>query len=1202
MIPNQPKIIPMPWAQNGDRSVIPEEVSTSGAANASWNDGFPPITRVSKNAGGKPPLGIDFQSIFYTISGHLFWLQSGNVYSWSNKLNYLAGAHVLGSDGQEYRAKAPSGPEIPGTSGYVGAIDPVADTQQTYWQVDAAGAIDVFHGATEQAAGTSGLVPAPNAGQVSLFLRSDGTWAEAIRYLEGTGIKIAGGVISLATVTGLTAGTFGQAQSGTVGDGQSFKTLKISVDDYGRITAVEEKTITISAGGGGSGSNVMAQPSVAHNSHIVPGETFTATFGSESYLVDGAILKFTGTFAGVSFGDVSASDGAGSVQLTMPLDATGAVELSVRAHDSYGNVSSPTVVTIVPSSGGAYVATPTLTLSTNSLSAGENLTLLGSPFSTPGSTSGVHDKTDWRGFLGGNQVWQSLNDTANKTSKLVAWNQLSPGTMTFQVRYHDSVLGWSDWSAAKTCVVQQQAQATVNPPTIQSPTNGGLFAVSQDLTVTVDTFSVSGGSDTQASLTVGIYADNGGSVQKATKTVAGTGTSVTFSSADLSQIVDGETYYLIAYRTGTSLGQSGNSTPVSITATSAYVATPSIAGPSTGSEIIKTSQRGVALSTFEVIGGSDTPVQKEVKICTDSAGTNEVARQASSGTGWVYFDENDWGSFADGQYYAFGRWQGQTLGWSAWSEPVVWNIRGPYIRAPWIREPGYGDYIFKAGVTVEVYQFECEGDADTQDEMQVQIFDDTAGTTVHTFSQQSSSLTLNTGDLTIYNLDSTHSYKLRVRQRGVTYGWSDWSDVDVSYLPVSPVLEENSWAEISDIGSRGIAQNVWDIGDVKKVTLSGYLGYHVTNGVFDNHGPNPDNDKTTPGGGTGDGYGLKIVTFEINHHAGVYLQGFTVDYKTVINENGIRLDPLPIDIALVNGPDVSIGNFQDTITIGEYTVNRPAYCPAGGDPKEYDSSYARFLMNNRDPDPSSYTGSHNAGGWEACDARYWLLGSTDTAPSGYDTNQSDTTALPRDKSGSTPSSSALSSPVANSLMSCLPQELRAVMSEMYVYTDNMGDAVDYENMTDQHGQFMGSMSQSEQYEDILSHVTETKEYMIAPSEYELYGTISQSNPGEQEYQEQYEYYANGAVKWRAGYFATYWWYTSSDTWYPMRPEGSPGILPVLGSMSVAIMLRSPAVNPVWDSNDNCYKLGNKFVVSKTSAQAGHPQAISPVIRLAEEAS
>jgi len=55
-------------------------------------------------------------------------------------------------------------------------------------------------------------------------------------------------------------------------------------------------------------------------------------------------------------------------------------------------------------------------------------------------------------------------------------------------------------------------------------------------------------------------------------------------------------------------------------------------------------------------------------------------------------------------------------------------------------------------------------------------------------------------------------------------------------------------------------------------------------------------------------------------------------------------------------------------------------------------------------------------------------------------------------------------------------------------------------------------------------------------------------------------------------------------------------------MSVAIMVRSPAVNPVWDSNDNCYKLGNKFVVSKTSAQAGHPQAISPVIRLAEEAS
>jgi hypothetical protein len=39
-------------------------------------------------------------------------------------------------------------------------------------------ALSVFIGATEQSAGISGLVPAPELGKTNLYLRSDGTWAE----------------------------------------------------------------------------------------------------------------------------------------------------------------------------------------------------------------------------------------------------------------------------------------------------------------------------------------------------------------------------------------------------------------------------------------------------------------------------------------------------------------------------------------------------------------------------------------------------------------------------------------------------------------------------------------------------------------------------------------------------------------------------------------------------------------------------------------------------------------------------------------------------------------------------------------------------------------------------------------------------------------------------------------------------------------
>ena len=151
MIPAIPTLLPMPFAQNGERRDILENNTIPGSADASWATGFPPVTRINKQAGGKPPYGLDFQGIFYVLSQHLFFLQSGGVYPWQGAngdfpgLDYLAGAHVLGSNGQEYRALNPSGPNVPkGSGGFVGPVDPVTDATNEYWRnatpkTDAAG-------------------------------------------------------------------------------------------------------------------------------------------------------------------------------------------------------------------------------------------------------------------------------------------------------------------------------------------------------------------------------------------------------------------------------------------------------------------------------------------------------------------------------------------------------------------------------------------------------------------------------------------------------------------------------------------------------------------------------------------------------------------------------------------------------------------------------------------------------------------------------------------------------------------------------------------------------------------------------------------------------------------------------------------------------------------------------------------------------
>lgn len=131
-IPTNPPIIPVPFATNGQKNAIPQNAGTVGSANASWDQGFPGITMIAKQAGGKPPLGKDFNGVLNQLSSNAFFAQSGCVYAWSDTLNYLAGCHAQGTDGHEYIALQPSGPDVPASGGgYVGAQNPTSSTG--YW-------------------------------------------------------------------------------------------------------------------------------------------------------------------------------------------------------------------------------------------------------------------------------------------------------------------------------------------------------------------------------------------------------------------------------------------------------------------------------------------------------------------------------------------------------------------------------------------------------------------------------------------------------------------------------------------------------------------------------------------------------------------------------------------------------------------------------------------------------------------------------------------------------------------------------------------------------------------------------------------------------------------------------------------------------------------------------------------------------------
>ena len=145
---------------------------------------------------------------------------------------------------------------------------------------------------------------------------------------------------------------------------------------------------------------------------------------------------------------------------------------------------------------------------------------------------------------------------------------------------------------------------------------------------------------------------------------------------------------------------------------------------------------------------------------------------------------------------------------------------------------------------------------------------------------------------------------------------------------------------------------------------------------------------------------------------------------------------------------------------------------------------------------------YNYGGWARSDMRYDILGSTDVAPQGYGAKPAS------GQVGYAPSSTCATSPVANTLMSCLPAELRAVMKPITKYTDNVGGGTDTE-----------------------TNVSAMVDYLPLLAEFEIFGSRTYANSYEQNNQVQYEYYAAGNSKKKYRHSAT----GSTARWWERSP-------------------------------------------------------------------
>jgi len=74
-----PKFFQKAFAQNGGRQDVPVTGDTS-EGRASYDVGFPPVTRTPIIAGGIPPFGTDFNGVLYDLSQAIQYLQSGETF------------------------------------------------------------------------------------------------------------------------------------------------------------------------------------------------------------------------------------------------------------------------------------------------------------------------------------------------------------------------------------------------------------------------------------------------------------------------------------------------------------------------------------------------------------------------------------------------------------------------------------------------------------------------------------------------------------------------------------------------------------------------------------------------------------------------------------------------------------------------------------------------------------------------------------------------------------------------------------------------------------------------------------------------------------------------------------------------------------------------------------------------------------------
>ena len=234
--------------------------------------------------------------------------------------------------------------------------------------------------------------------------------------------------------------------------------------------------------------------------------------------------------------------------------------------------------------------------------------------------------------------------------------------------------------------------------------------------------------------------------------------------------------------------------------------------------------------------------------------------------------------------------------------------------------------------------------------------------------------------------------------------------------------------------------------------------------------------------------------------------GEAANYWSVGDTKSVALSGTVGTLTVSGSYDVFIIGFNhkgvNGITFQGFKASGTDVCLCDSYYNSYQSYNGTKYFQHNHWGPSDY--GKNYGGWKGSELRYDILGSTNVAPSGYGSANSSASRVGYDPTNY----DIVNSPVANTLMSCLPAALRAVMRPITVYTDNVGNS-----------------------SNVNDHISASVDYLPLLAEFEIFGARTYANEYEQNYPAQYDYYKNGNSKVKYRHNAT----TATAAWWERSP-------------------------------------------------------------------